>query len=165
MAAFETIFEEYYDRIYKCAYTILLNKEDAEDVTENTFLLAYANYDRYDPDRASIGTWLTRIAHNCAVNVRRCAAHRKRADMPEDWEMAGGENFTGQVEASDLLFRLYAKLSPAEREFLDLRYTMDLKDKEIAELFNLSEKTVNKRYQRLLVRCREILEGDSRNPR
>ena len=155
---FETVFEDYYERIYKYTYTLLLNKEDAEDVTGNTFLFAYANYDRYDAERASIGTWLTRIAHNCAVNLLQSAARRKRADMPEDWEMAGGGDFTEQVETSDVLLRLYEKLSLEEREFLNLRYTMELKDKEIAELLHLKEKTVNKRYQRLLARCRKILE-------
>lgn len=156
---FETVFEQYYDRIYKYALTIVLNKEDAEDVTENAFLLAYENYDRYDPNRSSIGTYLTRIVHNCAVNLLRSAAHAKRTEMPEDYEPVSEEDFTGQAESSDLLLRLYAKLSPEERDFLSLRYSMELKDKEIASLLNLNEKAVNKRYQRLLARCKELLES------
>ena len=50
---FETVFETYYDRVYKYAYTILLNRKNAEDVVEETFLAAYAAYPGYDPTRAS----------------------------------------------------------------------------------------------------------------
>ena len=97
---FEALYEEYYDRVYRYAYTILLNRENAEDVVEDTFIAAYSNYDRYDPAHASPATWLAR----------------------------------------------------AEREFLDLRYVMELRDAEIGELLGLPVRTVSKRYQRLLAR-------------
>ena len=54
---------------------------------------------------------------------------------------------------------LYTKLTREEREFLDLRYVMELSDKEVAALYGIEPKAVNKRYQRLLKRCREILDG------
>ena len=156
---FAAVYDLYYDRIYKYIYTLLLNREDAEDITSETFLTAFRYYDRYDPERASVGTWLTRIAHNCAVNLVRSAAYAKRAELPEgqeEWEPA---SFTEQVEASDTVGWLYARLLPEERELLNLRCVMELKDREIAALLGLQEKTVNKRYQRLLSKCRMILSG------
>ena len=41
--SFAAIYDAYYDRIYKYAFTLLLNREDAEDVTADTFFAAYAN--------------------------------------------------------------------------------------------------------------------------
>lgn len=155
---FERIYDNYYDRIYKYAYTILLNKEDAEDVTSETFVAAYVNYDSYDEAKASVVTWLTRIAHNRAVNLVRSAAYRKRAAMPENREFAAPGDFTEEIMSSEIILGLYAHLKPEEREFLNLRYVMELKDREIAELLGLQEKAVNKRYQRLLARCRTLLE-------
>ena len=158
---FETVYETFYDRIYKYAYTILLNREDAEDVVEETFLSAYLAYRSYDPKRASVATWLTRIAHNKAVNITRSAAFRRETQFPEDMEdSAAPGDFTAQTEDADTVLRLYAKLTSAEREFLDLRYVMELRDPEIAEMLGLPVKTVNKRYQRLLARCRGILESE-----
>ena len=81
---FETVFEVYYDRVYKYAYTILLNRENAEDVVEETFLAAYAAYPGYDPARSSLATWLTRIAHNKAVNLVRSAAYRRETALLEN---------------------------------------------------------------------------------
>ena len=154
---FEAIYEEYYDRIYKYVYSLLLNREDAEDVTEETFLAAYAAYGSYDSNKASVATWLARIAHNRAVNLVRSAPRAKRVELPEDWETSDGTDFTEQVAASEMMGRLYAKLRPEEREFLNLRYALDMKDREIAALLGMNEKAVNKRYQRLLVHCRELL--------
>ena len=163
--SFEAVYDAYYDRLFKYAFTLLLNREDAEDVTEETFITAYENFGSYDPSRASVATWLTRIAHNRAVNLLRSAAHRKRCDLPEEWAPeASGPDMIGRAEASDAVVRLYARLRPDEREFLNMRYVMELRDGEIAALLGLQEKTVNKRYQRLLAKCRLIMnDGGNRD--
>ena len=158
--SFEALYEAYYDRIYRYAYTILLNRENAEDVVEDTFMAAYAAYDGYDPSRASPGIWLTRIAHNKTVNLVRSAAYRREAELPEGEDRADpSRGFTARVEDSDTVLRLYARLTRAEREFLDLRYVMELSDAEVGALLDLPVKTVNKRYQRLLEKCRGLLSG------
>lgn len=151
------MYEDYYDRIYKYARTLLLSKEDAEDVTEDTFIAAYQHFDAYDEKKSSPATWLVRIAHNKAVNLMRSAEYAKRAELPEDFEAGTDEDIPGQVERADEVLRLYAQLTPEEREFLNLRYVLELKDKEIATLLSQNEKTINKRYQRLLQKCREYL--------
>ena len=153
---FETVFETYYDRLYKYAYTILLNRENAEDVVEETFLAAYAAYPGYDPARSSLATWLTRIAHNKAVNLVRSAPYRRETAMPEDF---ADQSPAEQDEARYTVLWLYARLTWEEREFLDLRYVMGLTDKEVGALYSLESKAVNKRYQRLLKRCRQLLDG------
>ena len=159
--SFEAVYEQYYDRIYHYAYTLLRKREDAEDVTEETFLAAYRHYHLYDPAKASLGTWLARIAHNQAVNLLHTPFYARREDLPEDYEVPDPDSgqFQGQLEAADLIMHLYGQLKPRERELLNLRYVTDLKDKEIASLLHLPEKTVNKRLQRLLSKCRLILHN------
>lgn len=157
---FDQVYEENYDKVYKYTYTILLNREDTEDVVSNTFMAAYAAYDRYDPERASLATWLMRIAHNEAINLVRSAAYSKRSEMPEYYEVPdSSDDSVRGLEDRDSVIYLYSKLSTAEREFLNMRYAMQMKDAEVAETLGLPVKTVNKRYQRLLVKCREILEN------
>ena len=153
---FETVFETYYDRVYKYAYTSLLNRENAEDVVEETFLAAYAAYPGYDPARSSLATWLTRIAHNKAVNLVRSAPYRRETALLEN---SSGHSNTAQDEARYTVLWLYARLTREEREFLDLRYVMGLTDKEVGALYSLESKAVNKRFQRLLNRCRQLLDG------
>ena len=156
---FGEMYEKYYNKVYKYTYTILLNREDAEDVVSETFMTAMAAYDSYDPEKASLSTWLTRIAHNKAINLVRSAGYRKKAEMPEYFDAPdpAGDNMSAMDDKATVLY-LYSKLSSSEREFLNLRYAMDMKDSEVAELMGLPVKTVNKRYQRLLRKCRDLLE-------
>ena len=163
---FEKIYEDYYDRVYKYVFTMLLNREEAEDIVSETFILAYENYDRYDPAVSSPATWLSRIAHNRAVNMLKSAARRKRADMPSYYEAEDNSPDTAaESEDRELVLRLYAMLQAEEREFLNMRYAMGLSDSEVAELLGLNTKTVNKRYQRLLARCRRLLEEEGTDRR
>ena len=159
---FESLYEAYYDKVFRYAYSILLNRENAEDVTAETFFAAYAAYQRYDPHTASPATWLTRIAHNKAVDFVKSAAFRKTEPLDGSYDAAAADDTADLLETQDMKLRLYARLTKAEREFLDLRYVMELSDGEIAALYNLPVKTVNKRYQRLLTRCRKILEEDEK---
>lgn len=158
---FGKMYDEYYNRLYKYTYTILFNREDTEDVVSETFMTAMAAYDSFDPEKASLATWLTRIAHNKAVNLVRSAAYRKRAEMPEYYDVpdTSGEGIASMDDKETVMY-LYSKLSSDEREFLNFRYAMGMKDGEIADLLGLPVKTVNKRYQRLLKKCKDILEGE-----
>ena len=91
----------------------------------------------------------------------RSAAYAKRTDLPEEWQQADpAGDFTGQIMDSDIVMRLYAQLDPEDRELLNMRCVMELRFAEIAEIVHVPEKTINKRYQRLLIRCRRILNGE-----
>ena len=157
---FGAVYDAWYDRVYSYAYTILLNREDAEDVTADAFLAVCARYDQYDPSRGSVGTWLLRVAHNRAVDLLRSPYRSRRAELPEDWESPDGGDLAEEVETSDTLLRLYRRLKPEERELLNLRCVLELKFREIGGLLGLPEKTVNQRYQRLLTQCRLILNSE-----
>ena len=164
---FESLYEAYYDRLYSYVYSILLNRENAEDVVAETFFAAYSAYDRYDPKSAAPVTWLTRIAHNQAVDLVKSAAYSKIDPLDEFYDEAAAGDLEGDVidraEAHDLVLRLYGRLTKAEREFLNLRYGMELSDVKIAAFYDLPVKTVNKRYQRLLARCRKTLAEEEKN--
>ena len=156
---FAQVYEENYDKIYKYTYSILLNKEDTEDVVGNTFLTAYSAWSTYDPERASAATWLMRIAHNKAIDLLRSAEHSKRSEMPEYYEVPdNSDSSIRDLEDKDSVLYLYSKLSAGEREFLNMRYAIQMTDREIGETLGIPAKTVNKRYQRLLKKCRDILE-------
>lgn len=129
---FAAIYDEYYERVYKYAYTLLLNRENAEDVTSDTFLSAYMNFGSFNAEKGTLGAWLTRIAHNRAVNLMRSSAYARRADLTDELVIPDTSDFTGHTEASETVLRLYALLSPEERELLNMRCVMELKDKEIA---------------------------------
>ncbi len=137
---FIDVYDTYYDSIYKYALMLLMNKQDAEDVTAETFVKAYTNFSRYDAGKASMRTWLTRICHNQAVNLMRSAAYAKRTDLPEEWQQADPNgDFTDQIMDSDIVMRLYVQLDPEDRELLNMRCVMELKFSEIAEIVHVPD--------------------------
>jgi RNA polymerase sigma-70 factor (ECF subfamily) len=78
--AFGMLVERHSIRLFHLAYRMTGNEEDAEDVVQETFLRAHKQLDRFE-SRAGFGTWLHRIAANCALDLLR---KRKRHDEEVD---------------------------------------------------------------------------------
>ncbi len=74
--AFATLSERYRQQLFRAAYRITRNCEDAEDAVQDTLLRAFVHMTDFD-GRSSFGTWLTRIAINSALMILR----KKRASL------------------------------------------------------------------------------------
>jgi RNA polymerase sigma-70 factor, ECF subfamily len=82
--AFRHIVERHSRFLYRSAYRITGNAADADDVVQETFLRAYRALDKFD-GRASLPTWLHRIAVNCALDLIDSRKRREgRMDDVED---------------------------------------------------------------------------------
>ena len=66
----ERLFKTHTPKLYRTVFAVLRNKEDAEDVVQESWCRAYANLDSFE-GRAAFSTWLTRIAINSALMLRR----------------------------------------------------------------------------------------------
>src|SRR5579863_1198404 len=75
--AFRLLVEQHGRAIFRLAFRMTGNEEDAEDVVQETFLKAYRQIDRYEA-RASFSTWLYSIASNCALDLLRKRKTRER---------------------------------------------------------------------------------------
>jgi len=64
------LFATHTPRLYRVAFNVLRNKEDAEDAVQDTWRRAYSKLHTFE-GRSSISTWLTRIAINSALMIRR----------------------------------------------------------------------------------------------
>ena len=87
--AYRTLVERYSRAIFRLAYRMTGNAQDAEDVVQETFLRAYRHLHRWE-GCSSFSTWLYRIAANCALDVIRARAHRPGGAAPAD-ETASGD--------------------------------------------------------------------------
>ncbi len=77
--AFRLLVERHSRSIYRLAYRMTGRPEDAEDVVQEAFVRAYKQMDRFEA-RSNFGTWLYRIAFNCAVDYTRTRQHRDRPE-------------------------------------------------------------------------------------
>src|SRR5689334_23594312 len=76
--AFRLLVEQHSRAIFRLAFRMTGNEQDAEDVVQEAFLRAYKQLGRFE-SRANFGTWLYRIVANCSVDLMR--ARQSRHDM------------------------------------------------------------------------------------
>lgn len=68
--AFRPLVERYSQRLFRLAYRITGNENDAEELVQEAFLRAYRNLSRFE-SRSNFGTWLYRICFNCSLDQTR----------------------------------------------------------------------------------------------
>ncbi len=77
--AFRELVERHSRAVFRLAYRMTGNEQDAEDTVQETFLRAYRQLDRFD-SRSKFGTWLYAIASNCALDLIRARKRRRESD-------------------------------------------------------------------------------------
>jgi len=168
--AFDDIVRLYRDRIFRRVLGMLKNHEDAEEVTQDTFLRARRGLESFRGD-AAFSTWLYQIATNLAHNRYWFWWRRRRhASVSLDAAISPGTDLTlaevlpderanpgEDAVTQELVERVQAameKLSSAHREVLTLRNVQNLSYEEIAARLDLSLGTVKSR----IARARDVLK-------
>src|SRR3977135_799701 len=84
--AFRVLVERHSRSLFRLAYRMTGNEQDAEDVVQESFLRAYKQLAKFD-ERASFGTWLYRIAMNCSLDLVRSRKRRSEQMVPAGSEL------------------------------------------------------------------------------
>ncbi len=154
---FEQVYMDNYSYVYNYVFMRLLHRENTEDIVSTVFTKAMAHYDSYDSSISGIRTWLCNIAKNTITDFFRLKANQPHADIDEIMEPGTEDQYDLlQDSINQQLYRILQHLSPQEREFLNLRYGMQLSNDEIGAMYKINGKAVSERYRRLLKKCREI---------
>lgn len=153
-AAFEVLYQRYYERVFALSRGIVLDNDDAADAVQEIFTLAFRNLKRFD-QRAKFGTWLYRIAVNQSIQwTRKNRRHRNTGILDEAMGVAAPE-----VESADPQIQAaLAKLAPADRAILTLFYWEELSLSEIGTALNCNENAAKTRLYRARERFRQVYE-------
>src|SRR5438270_12154158 len=84
--AFRVLVERHSRALFRLAFRMTGNEQDAEDVVQESFLRAYRQLGKFD-ERASFGTWLYRIATNCSLDPVRSRKRRSEQMAPAGPEL------------------------------------------------------------------------------
>lgn len=155
---FDAIYDQYSQMVYNFAYAQLMSRAAAEDVTSNVFLAVIKNLGRFDPAHGNFKAWILTITRNMAWSYWRQAHIRHEISVPKVPEAVYEEPEDESLDdpKNQATRRILAELSEREREFLAMRYAMDMTNSEIAATLGVSANAVSSRYSRLLEKCRRL---------
>ncbi|MFD2045538.1 RNA polymerase sigma factor [Ornithinibacillus salinisoli] len=161
----KTLFEMFYDRIFRTALYIVKDEHLAQDVVQETFVKAFRKINTVK-DGDKVGAWLGSIATRTSIDILR----KRRNYLPldnvniDERVSNGVENFPVEnIVEEKLLKELLQKniriLEPSEyREIILLKYEYELKDREIAEVLGICTNTVKTRLRRARLKLKTILQ-------
>jgi len=172
-SAFVEIMERYRTKIFTVTLSLLRNRADAEEITQDTFIRAHRGLAKFRGDSA-LSTWLYRIAVNLSRNrywyfFRRrrqdslsldCALTEESAATFSDL-IADGSQDPAQITVANefcgLIDRCMALLDSRHREVLELRNVLNHSYEEIATDLNINVGTVKSRIARARENLRTLI--------
>lgn len=157
--AFGELLRRHQDAVYGFAWRLLKDPQEAEDVTQETFLRLYQTARRYRPE-AALRTFLLRIARNRCIDRYRKKAPELMDEFPD---VSSGETPLGLLEHAidaDRLEKAIDALPVNQRSAILLRHTRQLSYQQIAEVLELSAGAVESLLVRARRTLREVLRQD-----
>ena len=164
--AFRALVEQHSRSVFRLAYRMTGNEQDAEDVVQESFLRAYRQLGRFE-SRANFGTWLYRITANCAVDLMRSkqARHDQSRAEPLDettdrttTTMPDPERMAGSAEIQRRVAHALEALSPLERAAFTLRHYEGRSIDEISRALGLGTSAAKHSVFRAVKKLRVALE-------
>jgi RNA polymerase sigma-70 factor, ECF subfamily len=169
--ALEEMFAVSRSKFVAIAYSILRNREDAEDAVQNAFLSAYRHLRSFE-GRSALRTWLTRIVMNAALMIQRKRRSSTVTPVPEDSNPREGdwiesipaaepdpEMVHAEQETFQLIDGILAKMKPVLRQAFTMTYYGELSGPEACALLGISSGTFK---ARLLRARRQLLDRTER---
>jgi RNA polymerase sigma-70 factor (ECF subfamily) len=153
------LYARYQERLTRFLTRLTKNPSLADEIVNEVFLTVWQQADEFE-GRSQVSTWLTSIARHKAIS-----AIRRRSEMQLDEGFAmtiedPSDNAAAKMDKRDrhqVLQQCLAKLSPAQREVIDLFYFQDTPIQEVALRTGVSTNTVKTRMFYARTRMAELL--------
>jgi RNA polymerase sigma-70 factor, ECF subfamily len=167
--AYRVLVERHSRTLFRLAFRMTGNEQDAEDVVQESFLRAYRQLAKFD-DRASFGTWLYRIASNCSLDLVRARKRRSEHLAPAETEsnedpiaaLPSGapspERTALSTEVRERVAAAMEDLSAAERTAFVLRHFEGMCIEEVSRVLECQPGAAKHSVFRAVQKLRRALE-------
>lgn len=172
----ERLFKTYTPSLYRTAFAVLRNREDAEDAVQESWYKAYTNLDSFE-GRSALSTWLTRIAINSALMLRRKKGVRTESSLDEVVDAQAGplidgivaegpspEEICAAAEMSALVEQQLRELTPGVEAAFRLREVEGYSTMESAQALGIHKNALKSRVMRTRRRLAEALQQSILRP-
>jgi len=163
-AAWLEIVSQHQEAVFRLAYLMLGNADDAEDVAQEVFIKAMKHLGRFDDERP-LWPWLLQITRNTARNRYR-GMSRYREALSKVWLRQTVqpsplvEDAHAAQARSQRLWQAIRQMKTQDQEVIYLRYFLEIPVAEAAEILGTAEGTVKSRLSRALGRLKDVIEAE-----
>jgi RNA polymerase sigma-70 factor (ECF subfamily) len=160
--AFAELFERYKNLVYKTAFLMLDDANEAEEALQEVFVLVYKSLASFDPAKGALTTWLHRITLNYCLGYRR----KRRflfESLDEEASTLPSEPAEVHLAEKEVMQQAIAGLSAKQRAVVILRYYWGLPYAEIAQVLDIPLGTVKSRIDMALRALRQKLSEPEEN--
>lgn len=155
---YEKLYNAYYMQVYSYAITLTKNPEQAEEITQHTFVKAMSSKSKYGGKSSEL-TWLCAIAKNLYYDeIRRKQKLTKIEDVDN---IPSSDDLEKAVSDADAAFRIHMVLHELEepsKEVFQLRVFGELSFSQIASIFGKTESWARVTYHRARLKIKERME-------
>jgi RNA polymerase sigma-70 factor (ECF subfamily) len=158
----EAVVQEHQTAVFRLAYLFCGDPDEAEDVTQDTFIRAYRAIEKFDRSRP-MRPWLLGIAANLARNhlrgLGRYLAALQRLVRGEAELIPTTDPLSDPVGDARSVWQAIHKMSLADQQVIYLRFYLELSEAETSVVLRIPTGTVKSRLSRAMARLRDRLEG------
>ncbi len=139
--------------VYRLAYSVVKNGEDADDITQETFVKLYRSKEVFGSSE-NVKAWLIRVTINLAKDTLRSSWYRHRADLDD--------NIPVESKEEGWLLDCVKQLKPEDSAVIYLFYYEGYSVNEIAQLRKTTSSAVRTRLTRARKQLKEMLTSDEK---
>lgn len=159
--AFSALYQLYFTRIFSYVSWRLGNRSDAEDLVSEIFTKTLDKLDSFKWQKgATFSSWIFRIAHNAVIDYYRTKDKGEHIDIDDLPEIQADALLPNELLERRELFKTFhqmiQELPARQAEILTMRFFGEMKNKEIARVLNIVEKSVSSSLFRGLKKLHDI---------
>ena len=158
------LFHQYYSEMFRLAYALLGNDEDAEDIVQDVFARLMEKGDM--PEARKIHAYLMTAVHHCCMNIIRRTSIRQRVEYLYPIDVPTEQpSIDKMTERWDVVLAYAEGFKEPHRSIFHLRFINELTLKEIAQRLDMNPNTVYKYLQQSIQQLRSKINhlNDNRN--
>lgn len=163
--SFNILVNKYEFSVLKFTYNMIRDKEAAEDITQEVFIIVYKKIYTYNREY-KFSSWVFQIAKNKCIDFMRKYKRVYESNIEnEKNNCSKGISPEGIVELSETKKEIQDFINTLEeldREILVLRYSGEITFIEIATILNINKATIKRRYYKIRERYRDFISLDER---
>ena len=156
--AYVYLYNNYKGALFTVIQQIIPDKENAGDVLQEVFIMAWRNIDKYDASKGRLFTWLFNVTRNCAINTTRSKNYKTQLknDSLDNYVTYFDEKENHILPINQIGLRKQVhQLKIDYKNVLELSYFNGFTHEEIAKILNIPTGTVKTRLRNALIELRK----------